>query len=1068
VNPSAWFIRRPIGTSLLAVAITLAGALAYFQLPVAPLPQVEYPTVACGATLPGASPETMASAVATPLERQFGLIAGVTEMTSSSTLGQTTVTLQFDLDRDIDAAVRDVQAAINAARSRLPANLPGNPTARKVNPADAPVMILAMTSPLHDKARLQDAAATIVQQKLAQVPGVGQVVVSGGASPAVRVSVNPTVLERFELGLDDVRRTLENANVNRPKGTIDHGGVSWSIAVSDQLFTAAEYRRLVVAFRNGAPVRLGDVATVSDSVEDVRVAGVYNGQPTIMLIVYRQPNANIIDTVDRVQALLPRLRAQIPAGMRLDLAMDRTATIRASITDVQHTLLLSVGLVVLVVFLFLRDLRTTLIPSVVVPVSLVSTFAAMYLLGYSLDNLSLMALTIATGFVVDDAIVVVENIARHREKGLGPMAAAFVGAREIGFTVLSISVSLVAVFIPILLMGGIVGRLFREFAVTLSVAIGISMVVSLTLTPMLCGWLLVPADDRRRGPLDRLVGAALDGVTRGYARLLAVVMRHPRLTMAVNLATMALTCYLYLVIPKGFFPQQDTGRLTGTLDADQDSSFQSMSQLLTRFSLAMHADPAVAGVTGSTGGAAGGSPNTARMFVSLKPKRERGISADQVIARLRGSLAALTGATLIMQPVQDLRIGGRPSSSQFQYTLRADSLDDLNEWGPKLLRAMRGLPQLVDVRSDQQNRGLQAGLTIDRDAAARLGVTPQQIDDALYDAFGQRQVSIMYRTLGQYRVVMGMEAEFVQDPEALRFVRVTGRDGAQVPLEAVCTRSSGNAPLMVNHTAQFPSATVSFNLAPGVSLGTAVDAVERLTADLAMPATVRGRFSGAAQLFQASLVDQPLLVLAAIVTVYIVLGILYESLVHPLTIISTLPSAGLGALVALLACGKELNVMALIGIILLIGIVKKNAIMMIDFALHAERTRGLAPEEAIREACVLRFRPITMTTLAALFGGLPLALGDGPGAELRWPLGIAIVGGLVVSQLLTLFTTPVVYLWLDGLRARRPAARESAPGYRAQSTMIAEPAAMKPPPTSTAGSSRSRKSSTEKMATNSG
>ena len=1035
MNPSAWFIRRPVGTSLLAVAITLAGALAYFQLPVAPLPQVEYPTVACGATLPGASPETMASAVATPLERQFGLIAGVTEMTSSSTLGQTTVTLQFELDRDIDAAVRDVQAAINAARSRLPANLPGNPTARKVNPADAPILILAMTSPLHDKARLQDAAATIVQQKLAQVPGVGQVVVSGGASPAVRVSVNPTVLERFDLGLDDVRRTLENANVNRPKGTIDDGGLSWSIAVTDQLFTAAEYRGLVVAFRKGAPVRLGDVATVADSVEDVRVAGVYNGQPTIMLIVYRQPNANIIDTVDRVQALLPRLRAQIPAGMRLDLAMDRTATIRASIHDVQQTLLLSVGLVVLVVFLFLRDVRTTLIPSVVVPVSLVSTFAAMYMLGYSLDNLSLMALTIATGFVVDDAIVVVENIARHREEGrASPLTAALEGAREIGFTVLSISVSLVAVFIPILLMGGIVGRLFREFAVTLSVAIGISMVVSLTLTPMLCAWLLVPADDRRRGLFDRLAGGAIDAVTRGYARLLAVVMRHPRLTMAVNLATMALTCHLYLIIPKGFFPQQDTGRLTGTLDADQDSSFQSMSRLLTRFSLAVHADPAVAGVTGSTGGAAGGSPNTARMFVSLKPKSERGLSADQVIARLRGSLASLTGATLIMQPVQDLRIGGRPSSSQFQYTLRADSLDDLNEWGPKLLKAMRGLPQLVDVRSDQQNRGLQAGLAIDRDAAARLGVTPQQIDDALYDAFGQRQVSIMYRTLGQYRVVMGMEPEFVQDPEALRFVRVTGRDGSQVPLEAVCTRSNGNAPLMVNHTAQFPSATVSFNLAPGVSLGAAVDAVERLTAELAMPATVRGRFSGTAQLFQASLVDQPLLVLAAVVTVYIVLGILYESLVHPLTIISTLPSAGLGALVALLACGKELNVMALIGIILLIGIVKKNAIMMIDFALHAERTRGLSPAEAIREACVLRFRPITMTTLAALFGGLPLALGAGPGAELRWPMGIAIVGGLVVSQLLTLFTTPVVYLWLDGLRPRRPAAparRRATAGARA-------------------------------------
>ncbi len=1016
MNFSAWFIRRPVGTTLLAVAITLVGAICYFLLPVSPLPQVEYPTINVGAGLPGASSETMASAVATPLERQFGLIAGVTEMTSQSTLGQTSITLQFELDRNIDAATRDVQAAINAARGRLPANLPRNPDLRKVNPADAPILILAMTSDLHDKPRLQDVASTLLQQKLSQVQGVGQVVVSGGSPPAVRVAVNPLVVERYDLGLDDIRTCLQQANTNRPKGSVDDGITTWSIATTDQLFTAAEYRQLIVAWRQGAPIRLGDVATVTDSVEDVRVAGVYNGQPTIMLIVYRQPNANIIRAVDNVLSILPQLKAQIPAGIRLDLAMDRTATIRASIVDVQHTLILSVMLVVGVVFVFLRDWRATLIPSVVVPVSLVSTFSVMYALGYSLDNLSLMALTIATGFVVDDAIVVLENIARHREEGMSPMAAAFLGAREIGFTVLSISISLVAVFIPILLMGGIVGRLFREFAVTLSVAILVSMVVSLTLTPMMCAWLLRPAGHARQGLLSRLTERGLDGVTQAYGRLLAVVMRHPRITMAVNLATIALTVWMYVAVPKGFFPQQDTGRITGTLDADQDTSFQTMSALLTKFSLAVKGDPAVAGITGSTGGAAGGSPNAARMFISLVPKEERdGMGADQVIGRLRGKLAQLTGATMIMQPVQDLRIGGRPSSSQYQFTLRGDNLGDLNEWGPKLVRAMRAMPELTDIRSDQQNRGLQTGLTIDRDAAARFGISPRQIDDALYDAFGQRQVSVMYRPLGQYRVVMGLESGFLQGPDSLRSLHVTGANGLQVPLESLATQTTGNAPLMVNHTAQFPSATVSFNLARGVSLGTAVEAVEAKAAELGMPATVRGSFSGTAQVFREALANQPLLILAAVVTVYLVLGMLYESLIHPLTIISTLPSAGLGALLALQWTGSQLDVMAMIGIILLIGIVKKNAIMMIDFALEAERTRGLAPREAIFEACVLRFRPITMTTLAALLGGLPLALGTGPGAELRWPLGIAIVGGLIVSQMLTLFTTPVVYLYLDSL-----------------------------------------------------
>jgi multidrug efflux pump len=1024
LSPSEPFIRRPIATTLLTVAIALAGAIAYKFLPVSPLPQVEFPTISVQAGLPGASPDTMASAVATPLERQFGRIAGVTEMTSTSSLGSTNITIQFDLDRNIDAAGRDVQAAINAARGQLPANLPNNPWYRKVNPADAPILILSLTSDLVDRARMYDFASSILQQKLAQVGGVGQVFVGGGALPAVRVDVNPTALYNNGLGLEDVRATLAAANVNRPKGSLGGPERSWSLATTDQLHRAEEYRPLVVHYANGAAVLLGDIATVSDSVEDIRTAGLSMGKPAVLLVIFRQPGANIIETVDRVRALLPQLQAETPPAIRLGVAIDATRTIRASVRDVEITLVISIALVVLVVFFFLRSARTTLIPTVAVPVSLVGTFGVMYLAGYSIDNLSLMALTIATGFVVDDAIVVVENITRHVESGSTPREAALRGAREIAFTVMSISVSLVAVFIPILLMGGLVGRLFREFAVTLSVAIAVSLVISLTTTPMMASRLLRPAPREAPAAPGRKKRRLFDRVIGSYERSLRWVLRHQPLMLAVTLATMAATVFLYTRIPKGFFPQQDSGRLTGTIQADQDTSFQAMETKLARFVDGVQHDPDVESANGFLGG---GLTNNGRMFVSLKPKGQRKKTADEIIARLRGKLSRVPGATLVLQPVQDVRTGGRSSAAQYQYTLRGDDAAELLRLAPLVYERLRKLRELADVNSDQQNRGLQAALVIDRATASRLGITPQTIDNTLYDAFGQRQVSTTYTTLNQYHVVMEVEPKFWQGPDGLKYVYVRSTKGDLVPLAAFTHYEPTTAPLAVNHQGQFPSVTISFNLAPGVALGTAVDAIQAAESELRLPGSIRGSFQGTAQAFQASLANEPVLIVAALLAVYIVLGILYESLIHPLTILSTLPSAGVGALLALLLTGNDLSVIALIGIILLIGIVKKNAILMIDFALAAEREEGKSPEESIFQACVLRFRPITMTTMAAMLGGLPLAIGLGTGAELRRPLGIAIVGGLLFSQMLTLYTTPVVYLYLDRLRLRWSRGRRRAP-----------------------------------------
>ena len=1024
---SAPFIKRPIGTSLLAAAVLLSGILAFNFLPVSSLPRVDFPVIGVGASLPGADPQTMASAVATPLERQFGRISGVNQMTSSSQLGSTGITLQFDLNRNIDAAARDVQASINAARSQLPANLPSNPSYRKSNPADAPVLILGLTSDTITVPRMYDAADSILAQKLAQVAGVGQVFVGGSAQPAVRAEVNPTLLNKLGVGLDNVRNALNSANANRAKGAVSNKSTTFVLDDSDQLFTADQYRPLIVGYNNGAAVRLGDVADVQDSVSDTRNIGLANGKPSVLVIVFRQPGANIIETVDHVRDLMPFLQSSISPAIHLSIVMDRTVTVRASVKDIETTLIISVILVILVVFAFLRTVRATIIPSVAVPLSLIGTFGGMYLCGYSLDNLSLMALAISTGFVVDDAIVVLENITRYVEHGMDAVKAAFKGAAEIGFTVVSMSVSLVAVFIPLLMMGGIVGRLFREFAVTLSMAIGVSLVVSLTTTPTMCAKFLRPPKEGKRNLFYRTSEWFFDKLLATYTRMLKWVLAYQPVMLIVTILVACLSVFLYIKVPKGFFPQQDTGRIMGGVMADQDISFQSMRDKMQRYVSIVMKDPAVDSVAGFAGGNT--AQNQGRFFVMLKPLGDRNkcqtkhfwescplVSADDVINRLRGKLAVVPGATLILQSAQDLTIGGRFGNAQYQYTLQSANLDDLNTWAPRLLQKLKTLPELRDQNSDQQDKGLQAKLVIDRDTASRMGITPQTLDNALYDAFGQRQVSTMYLPLNQYHVVMEVAPQFQQTTEALNNIYLRSTAGTPIPLSAFTHFEPSNTPLAVNHQGQVPSVTISFNLAPGISLGQATQAIQDAERSIGFPATVAASFQGTAAAFQDSLSSEPILILTALVTVYIVLGMLYESYIHPITILSTLPSAGVGALLALLITHNELNVIGTIGIILLIGLVKKNAIMMIDVALEVERHEHKKPAEAIYEACILRFRPIMMTTMAALLGGLPLALGRGTGSELHRPLGITIVGGLLVSQMLTLFTTPVVYVYLDRLR----------------------------------------------------
>jgi len=1027
------FIERPVATTLLLAAVTLAGGIGYTLLPVSALPEVDFPTIMVGASLPGASPDVMAAAVATPLEKQFTRIAGITEMTSRSSVGSANVTLQFDLSRDINGAAREVQAAINSAAGFLPSNLPSLPRYRKINPADQPILLMTLESDVVPRPQLYDIASSVFAQKLAQVSGVGQVQVGGSSLPAVRVEVNPQPLSRYNVGLDQIGTFLQGANANKPKGSLANSEQEIPIYASDQLFLAKDYKDLVVVYRKGAPVRLSDLGRVIDANEDVRNLGIVNGNPMVQIQISRQPNANIIDTVSRIKALMPQFQAQLPPSVRFRIASDRTITTHDSLHDAERNVIVSISLVVLVVFVFLRSAWSTFIPSITVPVSIIATFGAMYLIGYTLDNLSLMALTIATGFVVDDAIVVIENITRHIEHGMKPMQAALKGAEEIGFTVLSMSMSLIAVFIPILMMSGVVGRLFREFAVVLSVAIGISMVVSLTVVPMMCAWLL--KEDRGHGWAYNQSDKFYRWIISTYGSALNVVLDHPGTILLTLLVTVGINVYLYAKVPKGFFPQQDTGRLNGSVVGEQHISYQSLVDKAKWFEEKIRVDPDVETVTmvaGSSGGGGYGGANMAMINVQLKPVGVRKATSDQVIARLRRQTSGVPGATMYLQNSQDVRIGGRQSNAQYQYTLQGPSFDSLAIWGPKLLDKLSAIPEIADVSSDQQNSGLSSNVVIDRDTASRLGLTAQAVDSALYDAFGQRQVSVMYKSINQYHVVLALQQQWWESPDFLNTIYVQTPKGTDVPLSAFTHFTQGITPISLPHQGQFPATTLSFNLAENVALSDAVSAIKRAEVDLGLPADITGSFAGTARAYQDALSNQPILILTALIAVYIVLGMLYESLIHPLTIISTLPSAGVGALVAMVLFKSNLDLIGMIGIILLIGIVKKNAIMMIDFALAAERNEGMNSRDAIYQACLLRFRPIMMTTMCALLGGMPMALGWGAGAELRKPLGIAIVGGLLVSQMLTLFTTPVIYLYFDRLRqrfARRQPSYRHRPGF---------------------------------------